>query len=84
MLRVDWNEVTNILMYVVILCSRQDLTTNLRTDQNSLGTVNQSLLSVPRTPGDVPQVCIVYLFLRISTNVIDVTLRQAHKISSAR
>ncbi|KAM0728397.1 SNF-related serine/threonine-protein kinase [Formica fusca] len=36
--------------------SRQDdLTTNLRTDQNSLGTVNQSLLSVPRTPGDVPQ-----------------------------
>ncbi|XP_014474654.1 PREDICTED: serine/threonine-protein kinase par-1 [Dinoponera quadriceps] len=36
--------------------SRQDdLTSNLRTDQNSLGTVNQSLLSVPRTPGDVPQ-----------------------------
>ncbi|XP_029175055.1 serine/threonine-protein kinase par-1 [Nylanderia fulva] len=36
--------------------NRQDeLTTNLRTDQNSLGTVNQSLLSVPRTPGDVPQ-----------------------------
>ncbi|EZA56977.1 hypothetical protein DMN91_011952 [Ooceraea biroi] len=36
--------------------SRQDdLTTNLRVDQNSLGTVNQSLLSVPRTPGDVPQ-----------------------------
>lgn len=40
-----------------ILCSRQDdLTTNLRTDQNTLGTVNQSLLNVPRTPGDVPQV----------------------------
>lgn len=36
--------------------NRQDeLTTNLRTDQNSLGTINQSLLSVPRTPGDVPQ-----------------------------
>ncbi|KYQ54279.1 SNF-related serine/threonine-protein kinase [Trachymyrmex zeteki] len=36
--------------------SRQDdLTTNLRTDENSLGTTNQSLLSVPRTPGDVPQ-----------------------------
>nr|XP_012229509.1 PREDICTED: probable serine/threonine-protein kinase DDB_G0277165 [Linepithema humile]XP_012229510.1 PREDICTED: probable serine/threonine-protein kinase DDB_G0277165 [Linepithema humile] len=36
--------------------SRQDdLTTNLHTDQNSLSTVNQSLLSVPRTPGDVPQ-----------------------------
>ncbi|XP_076385135.1 SNF related kinase isoform X1 [Megachile rotundata] len=36
--------------------SRQDdAATNLRTDQNSLSTVNQSLLSVPRTPGDVPQ-----------------------------
>ncbi|KAG5337344.1 SNRK kinase, partial [Acromyrmex charruanus] len=36
--------------------SRQDdLTTNLRTDENSLGTMNQTLLSVPRTPGDVPQ-----------------------------
>ncbi|XP_018053428.1 PREDICTED: serine/threonine kinase SAD-1 [Atta colombica] len=36
--------------------SRQDdLTTNLRTDENSLSTMNQSLLSVPRTPGDVPQ-----------------------------
>ncbi|CAL1676203.1 unnamed protein product [Lasius platythorax] len=34
---------------------QDDLTTNLRTDQNSLGTINQSLLSVPRTPGDVPQ-----------------------------
>ncbi|KAK2586915.1 hypothetical protein KPH14_009847 [Odynerus spinipes] len=28
---------------------------NLLANQNSLGTVNQSLLSVPRTPGDVPQ-----------------------------
>ncbi|XP_043802923.1 SNF-related serine/threonine-protein kinase [Apis laboriosa] len=36
--------------------SRQDdVATNMRTDQNSLSTVNQSLLSVPRTPGDVPQ-----------------------------
>ncbi|CAK9802065.1 SNF-related serine/threonine-protein kinase [Anthophora quadrimaculata] len=36
--------------------SRQDdVATNLRVDQNSLTTVNQSLLSVPRTPGDVPQ-----------------------------
>nr|XP_034186150.1 serine/threonine-protein kinase MARK1 [Osmia lignaria] len=36
--------------------SRQDdAATNLRTDQNSLSTVNQSLLSVPRTPGDVSQ-----------------------------
>ncbi|KAG7200400.1 hypothetical protein KM043_017855 [Ampulex compressa] len=32
-----------------------DQTVNLRTDQNSLGTINQSLLTVPRTPGDVPQ-----------------------------
>ncbi|XP_076685940.1 SNF related kinase isoform X2 [Andrena cerasifolii] len=36
--------------------SRQgDAAANLRADQNSLTTVNQSLLSVPRTPGDVPQ-----------------------------
>ncbi|XP_034942037.1 SNF-related serine/threonine-protein kinase [Chelonus insularis] len=33
-----------------------DLSVNdLRTDPNSLGTMNQSLLTVPRTPGDVPQ-----------------------------
>lgn len=73
MLRVDLNEVTNILTYIAILCSRQDdLTTNLRTDQNSLGTVNQSLLSVPRTPGDVPQVCIAWLSPKVmSTNVTE-------------
>ncbi|XP_076752178.1 SNF related kinase [Xylocopa sonorina] len=36
--------------------SRQDdVASSMRVDQNSLGTVNQSLLSVPRTPGDVPQ-----------------------------
>ncbi|XP_011647737.1 SNF-related serine/threonine-protein kinase [Pogonomyrmex barbatus] len=36
--------------------SRQDnLTTNLCTNENSLSTTNQSLLTVPRTPGDVPQ-----------------------------
>ncbi|XP_078038526.1 SNF related kinase isoform X1 [Augochlora pura] len=34
---------------------QDDAATNLRTEQNSLTTVNQSLLSVPRTPGDVPQ-----------------------------
>ncbi|XP_015109768.1 SNF-related serine/threonine-protein kinase isoform X2 [Diachasma alloeum] len=28
---------------------------DLRVDQNSLGSVNQSLLTVPRTPGDLPQ-----------------------------
>ncbi|XP_071857253.1 SNF related kinase [Bombus fervidus] len=39
-----------------VSASRQDdAATNMRTDQNSLSTVNQSLLSVPRTPGDVPQ-----------------------------
>ncbi|XP_063977225.1 serine/threonine-protein kinase MARK1 isoform X2 [Diachasmimorpha longicaudata] len=33
-----------------------DLNVNdLRVDQNSLGSVNQSLLTVPRTPGDLPQ-----------------------------
>ncbi|XP_066581082.1 MAP/microtubule affinity-regulating kinase 4 [Prorops nasuta] len=32
-----------------------DVTTNLRIDPNTLSTVNQSLLSVPRTPGDAPQ-----------------------------
>ncbi|XP_076246771.1 SNF related kinase [Calliopsis andreniformis] len=35
--------------------SRPETAANLRVDQNSLSTVNQSLLSVPRTPGDVPQ-----------------------------
>ncbi|KAF3429135.1 hypothetical protein E2986_03004 [Frieseomelitta varia] len=36
--------------------SRQDdAAANIRADQNSLSTINQSLLSVPRTPGDVSQ-----------------------------
>lgn len=30
---------------------------NLRVEQNSSGSVNQSLLTVPRIPGDAPQVC---------------------------
>ncbi|XP_047361273.1 serine/threonine-protein kinase ATG1 isoform X1 [Vespa velutina] len=34
---------------------QEEATTNLHANQNLLGTVNQSLLSVPRTPGDVPQ-----------------------------
>jgi len=56
MLHAIFNEITNISM-CLILCSRQDdLTSNLRTDENSLNTTNQSLLTVPRTPGDVPQV----------------------------
>ncbi|OAD55257.1 SNF-related serine/threonine-protein kinase [Eufriesea mexicana] len=39
-----------------VSASRQDdVVSNMRADQNSLTTVNQSLLSVPRTPGDLPQ-----------------------------
>ncbi|XP_015175161.1 PREDICTED: probable serine/threonine-protein kinase DDB_G0277165 isoform X2 [Polistes dominula] len=34
---------------------QEEATVNLHVNQNLLGTVNQSLLSVPRTPGDVPQ-----------------------------
>ncbi|XP_024866951.1 probable serine/threonine-protein kinase MARK-A isoform X1 [Temnothorax curvispinosus] len=34
---------------------QDDLTSNLHTDENSLNTTNQSLLTVPRTPGDIPQ-----------------------------
>lgn len=34
---------------------QEEATANLHVNQNLLGTVNQSLLSVPRTPGDVPQ-----------------------------
>lgn len=34
---------------------QEEATSNLLASQNSLGTVNQSLLSVPRTPGDIPQ-----------------------------
>ncbi|XP_076171644.1 SNF related kinase isoform X2 [Ptiloglossa arizonensis] len=39
-----------------VSASRQDdATMNMRADQNSLSAVNQSLLSVPRTPCEVPQ-----------------------------
>nr|XP_031831037.1 probable serine/threonine-protein kinase DDB_G0277165 isoform X2 [Nomia melanderi] len=39
-----------------VSAKRQDDTpTNLRVEQNSLSTVNQTLLSLPRTPGEVPQ-----------------------------
>ncbi|KZC09535.1 PREDICTED: serine/threonine-protein kinase par-1 [Dufourea novaeangliae] len=40
-----------------VTANRQDnpSTNLLRVEQNSLSTVNQSLLSVPRTPGEVPQ-----------------------------
>ncbi|XP_014600892.1 PREDICTED: SNF-related serine/threonine-protein kinase isoform X2 [Polistes canadensis] len=34
---------------------QEEATVNLHVNQNLLDTVNQSLLSVPRTPGDVPQ-----------------------------
>lgn len=56
-LYVDSDEVSVLTLAVSIFYSRQDdRATNLRADQNSLTTVNQSLLNVPLTPGDVPQV----------------------------
>lgn len=54
--------INNLCNEMFVPSSRQsDATTNIRNDQNLLTTVNQSLLSVPRTPGDVPQVYYHYI-----------------------